>query len=200
LTELNPPSTDYKYQSTPFANQSAMDTAFPFGLYTFLADGTDGANLNYAADDYAQTEPYLTGTDFSSLQGMNPANPFTVHFSTDTPGGAADETSAFIFFTVFDNTLGESVFDGGFLPTSTSSLTIPANTLNFGDDFTYEIDFSDRDTPLGNGGTFSPESGFDLRTDGTFSTQQPASVPEPASVVLAGLGLLALGGLRHRRR
>src|SRR5947209_7649122 len=57
--------TTYLYQLALFPNQAAMDAAFPTGTYTFDAtnpSGTQTATLEYRADAYPQSLPYLTGT------------------------------------------------------------------------------------------------------------------------------------------
>jgi PEP-CTERM motif len=196
LPEANPPSTDYHYQTTTFATQGDMNAAFPTGTYTFDADNSDTATLQYTGDDYAQSLPYLTGTDYSALQGMDPANAFTFTFSPFVTGSNA--ANSYVFFTIYDETLGETVYNGGFMSATTTSVTVPGGTLAFGDTFDYEIDFSNRDIGNGTGGVFSPELGFDTRTDGTFTTEkQPASVPEPATMILAGLGLCAVAAARR---
>src|SRR5258706_12655322 len=70
--------TDYRFQTPSLASKAAMDAAFPFGTYTFhgVSGVTDTASYSYTADDYAQSNPYLTGSDYSSLQGMNPSQAF----------------------------------------------------------------------------------------------------------------------------
>src|SRR5262245_21352586 len=58
-----------------FADQATMDAEFPFGTYSYEAtgaSGTDIATLDYTFDAYPASLPYLTGTDFTALQGMNP--------------------------------------------------------------------------------------------------------------------------------
>ena len=198
LPEFNSPSTDYHYQTTTFATQGDMDASFPTGTYTFDADNTDTASLQYSGDDYAQSLAYLTGNDYSNLQGMDPANSFTFNFSPFVTGSNA--VFSYVFFTIYDETLGETVYNGGFMSSSTTSVTVPGGTLAFGDTFDYEIDFSNRDIQNGTGGEFPPELGFDTRTDGTFSTEkQPASVPEPSTIILGGLGLGALAIARRRK-
>lgn len=199
LPESNPPSTDYHYQTGSFASQADMDAAFPTGTYTFSTNTGDIASLDYTSDDYSQTLPYLTGSDYSNLQDMNPGDAFTFDFSPFVTGGNPLETSSFIFFTIYDYTLGQQVYDAGFLPATTTSVTVPGGTLHYGDSFAYEIDFSDRDTPFGNGGTFPPQIGFETRTDGTF-TAAIQSVPEPGTLILTGIGLMAAAATRRRAR
>jgi hypothetical protein len=185
--------TVYHFQTSVFADQAAMDAAFPFGTYSFATNTPDSASYQYTADDYA-SNPFLTGTDFSSLQGMNPGNPFTFHLSTDTTSA----TDPFIFFTIVDLTKGTVVFNEGFLPPTTSTITLAANSLAFGDSFSYEIDYSNRDFVTSPGATFPAQLGFDTRTDGLFSTQAAAATPEPSTLALFGLGLVAAALIRRR--
>jgi hypothetical protein len=192
--------TDYHYQTSLFATEAAMNTAFPTGTYTFQGVNgptTDTANFLYAADDYSQSTPYLTGNDYSSLQGMNASQAFTFHFSPFVTGSTAN--FSYIFFTIYDETTSTTAFNEGFLAPTTTSVTVPANTLTPGHLYDYEVDYSNRDTVTGTGATFAPQLGFDTRTDGLFST---AAVPEPSSLVLLsfGVGIGTAVMLRRRAR
>jgi hypothetical protein len=196
-------NTFYSFQTGSFATQAAMDAAFPFGTYTYNGingGGTDTTSYSYTADHYATSSPFLTGTDFSSLQGMNTAQAFTVHFSPFNGAVSGPISSSFIFFTVFDFTKNMSVFDAGFLPTNTASVTIPANTLTAGDSFAYELDFSNRFGIDTLNTDFPAQFGFDVRTDGTFTAAAAvAATPEPSTMVLLGGGLLVASLIRRRK-
>jgi PEP-CTERM motif len=189
-------STQYHYQTASLPTQAAMDAAFPFGTYTFGTNTTDTASFAYSSDDYALSRPYLTGTDYSSLQGMNPGNAFAFHLSTYNTGVTASSSN--IFLTIYDYTLGAFVFGAGFLPSTTASVTVPAGTLAYGHFFAYEINYDNRNLLPSPGATFDAQVGFDLRTDGTFRSAQQ-SVPEPATLALLGLGLAALGFSRRKQ-
>jgi hypothetical protein len=192
LTQGSP--TDYHFQTALLPDLATMEAAYPMGTYTFQGvngPNTDTATLDYSTDDYPQSNAYLTGTDYSSLQGMDATQDFTFHFNPDITGSNA--TASFIFFTIYDETAGTVAFSDAFLPASTTSVVLPANTLTSGHLYDYELDYSNRDILSNPGDADSgPQLGFDTRTDGLFAT----AAPEPASaamLVIAGFaGLLLL--------
>lgn len=195
--------TTFHYQTGSYPTQAAMDADFPTGTYTFAANGNAGPNstsFDYTDDRYPTAMPFLEGTDFADLQGMNAASPFTFHISPFGTHSGVD--SAFIFLTIFDTTANAFVYDAGFLPITTTSVTLPANTLEPGHSFLYEVDFSDRELTPSPGAQFDAQIGFDVRTSGRFnSAAAAAAVPEPGVAPLAGAAVLALcvGGLLRRR-
>ena len=163
-----------------------MDASYPFGTYTLTATNTgastsQSANILYTTDAYTANIPALTAATFAALQGMNPSLPFTFNFNSFTPNPGASFGSTFltIFGTSFDTNL----------PNSATSAVLAANTLAPNTTYTFELDFSDRVTGTSNG--VPTTLGFDVRTDGTFTTG--AAVPEPGSLTLAAFGILTLG-------
>jgi hypothetical protein len=196
LTLTSP--TTLLFQTPTLASQAAMDAAFPFGTYQFDATGgTMGpatATIGYTADFYPQSLPFLDGTNFSDLQGMNAAAPFAFDFSPFITGGGVSES--FIFFTLFDVNTSSFVFNSGFLPASTTGLVLPANTLQAGHAYSYELDFSNRLLVPDPGAVFLGQLGFDSRTTGRFST---TAVPEPG-IAIIGLGLVVSSAAILRRR
>jgi PEP-CTERM motif len=189
---LSPNGTEFIYQ-TPFLPTSvAMDAQYPFGTYTFQANGAvnETANIIYTTDAYTADIPALSAATFAALQGMNPANSFTFNFNSFTPNPSA--SVGLTFLTVFGTPFSASY------PNSTTSVVMGANTLLPNTTYTYELDFSDRISGSDSG--VPTTVGFDVRTDGTFTTAAiSTATPEPGSLTLAALGaaLLALG-MRRR--
>jgi hypothetical protein len=201
---LDPVPTDatrYDYDSGFFSSQAQMDIAFPKGAYSLTANNTTNGDaattmFDYLADAYAQSQPYLTGTDYSDLQGMNPAIAFDFHFSPFIEDASATESG--LFFTIFDVTTGDVVFGNMFLPVTTTGVTLPANTLMPNHDYVYDLVFSDRWRVTSNGADFPALLAFDTRADGGFTT---GTIPEPAGLAMlgaVGVALLARGGRRTR--
>jgi hypothetical protein len=184
-------ATHFLYQTGFYPTQAAMDTEFPTGIYTIAgrsASGSDATSFDYSTDAYPLTLPYLTGANYTELQRIDVGAPFTFQFSPFTPNPSANE--AFLFFTIFDYTANAIVFDAGFQPSTTTGLTLPANTLLPGRQYAYELIFSDRVFVPSPGAAFDAQIGFDLRTTGVFATP---SVPEPSSLLMVVIGLLACG-------
>ena len=199
---LGPDSpTNLVFASGLYPSLAAMNSDFPTGAYTYTGDGgaqgMASATLDYTADAYPSAQPYLTGSDYSTLQGVNAASPITAHFSPFA--GDPSVNDQFQFFTIFDPASNTFVYDAGFLPQSATSVTIAANTLQAGHNYIYELIDSNRVLTTGTGGQFAPQLGFDLRTSGAFFTA--AAVPEPGSIALfASMGAVGAGFLRRRKQ
>ena len=188
----------YFFSSGTFPNQTAMDASYPTGIYQFNASGTTGSDstsTNYLINDYPGSVPYLTGSDFTNLQGMNASTSFNFHFSPFVTGSQA--TDSFLFFTLFDNTTSTLVYDAGFQPATTTGLTLAANTLNASHSYSYELIYSNRDSVPSPGANFKAVLGFDRRTTGQFSTAATTS-PEPSTLALLTLGSLGIVACRRK--
>jgi hypothetical protein len=119
---------------------------------------------------------------------MNPAAPFTVSFNSFTADAKASE--GFTFFTIHDPVTNAIVFDAGFLAPSTASVIIPANTLAPNKLYDFELDFSNRLNGFDQANGVFTEQGFDVRTDGSFTTGP--IVPEPTGLALVVTGLIGI--------
>ena len=187
-------STDFNYNSAQYATLTALHNDFPFGTYTITTVPTETSAISYTSDNFTTTIPYLT--NLNSLSASNPTQPFTVDFNSFTK--LPDASEGFTFFSIYDLTTSTPVLNDGFLDPSTVSALIPANTLVAGNQYAFELDFSNRfDFGLDpNNLTFST-LGFDVRTDGTF-TLSPG-VPEPSTWVMMLIGFAGLGFAGYSR-
>jgi hypothetical protein len=190
-------TTEFNYGSSLYSTLASLQADFPFGTYTIAATGPAGTStttIDYKADDFDSAVPYLT--DFSSLAGLNPLHSFTVDFNSFTPNPSVSE--GFTFFTVYNFNTGVPVYSQGFLSPSATSVEIPGDVLSPGTKYSFELDFSDRlnGTYDHIGNSFSVQ-GFDLRTDGSFTTG--ASAPEPSTWVMMLLGFAGLSFAGYRR-
>lgn len=175
-----------------FATQADMDAAYPFGTYTFTAGPTtETAAFNYLVDAYTSDIPALDASTFAALQGMNPSQPFTFNFNSFTPNPNASVGETFL--TIFGTSFGS-----GYSP-STTSATMSANTLAFNTTYNWELDFSDRISGTDPSSGVPTLIGFDVRTDGSFTTAA-APTPEPSSTLPFALMFLGAAVTRLRRR
>jgi hypothetical protein len=175
------------------SNLAALNADFPFGNYVTTAtnsvtSASQTSSINYTTDAFSSTVPALTAPSFAAAQGMNPRVANTLNLTAFVPNGAANETD--VFFSIFDG-MGNTVFNLGFLPATTTSVTIPANTLAANAAYSYQVIFSDRINNTSADGVFQV-LGFDLDTNGTLVT-----TPEPASLAAGATGLIML--MRRRR-
>ena len=195
-TALGPVGQELRYNSG-IVNQTTYQTDYPDGNYNFhLTNSSPAAteNATVTVDSVTATPPptsipTLTAASFNALQGMDPTQPFTMHWNNFT--GANPNALIFLFIT---NSTGASVFFDGPQPNVTQD-TIPANTLQLGQQYGFKLFFSNTTVgPLVSSDGVQGEVLQDNRTSGTFTT-----VPEPSSAALWLLGLGATG-LRRKRR
>jgi hypothetical protein len=185
------------FEPATFPTLAALNTAFPFGTYTF--DATNSVTLAHQTDsiDYtvaaaALSVPTLTALSFNALQGLNASSGLAVDFNSFLTNSNANE--GLLFVTISD--AGGSVFSESFSDLTTTSFDLPGGTLSPGTDYTLDINFSERIT--GNDGAVPTTMYFDTHTLTDFST---SAVPEPAAwaLMLIGFGTVGLA-LRSRRR
>jgi hypothetical protein len=182
--------------SHQFATNAQLDAAFPTGTYTLTGAGGSSpasATITYAQSAYPVTVPFLTGTTYSSLQGLDSSQPITLTWDAFVPSSLA--TSSSLFLTI--NGTSGTVFNQ-FLPTSATSVTLAANTFSPGAHYTFQLGWFSDVTSTNTAGTFL-DNRFAYATTGAFTA---AAVPEPSTLVLelnAGL-MISLGVWRTTRR
>lgn len=195
LTKDTPTLWNY---STSFGDKPSLDDAFPLGTYLYEAtnsSGTDTIAFDTGPEAYAFSSPYLTGSDFTNLQGMDATQAFQFHFSTFVPNPSNPVTvNSDIYFYIYDLTTQTVVADFATNDLSTTGYLLAANTLQAGHDYWYGLSFNSWSS-ASTGGT-ALYSTFSTRVVGNFST---AAVPEPASALLLAMGLTA-GCTAYRMR
>jgi hypothetical protein len=191
--------TSFGFGSSIFATLADLHTTYPFGSYTITGNGgtagPEAETFSYPADAFTTDIPALDPGTFTGLQGLNPKNAFTIGFDSFTPDPSANQE--FTFLTIFNG--GTPVFSETFLPNSTTSVVLPANTLLANTSYTFELDFSDRIRSFDANTGVTIDQGFEVRTEGGFMTGSGVStVPEPASLALFGTAAGLLAFLRRR--
>jgi hypothetical protein len=201
-------SGEFNFNSAYASSAATLQSQYPLGTYAVTA--TNGststtATINYAANYFTSATPYIS--NYSSLAGLNPTQAITVNYNgfSPNPGLAqaatapGSSTNAFIFLTIYNASTGQAVFSDEFQPSTDTSAIISANTLSADTAYTYELDYSDRlnipDAASGN----STTQGFDVRTDGAFTTGISA-VPEPSTWAMMMLGFCGVGFIAYRRK
>jgi hypothetical protein len=185
---LGPSGAELRYNSG-IVDQTTFQTNYPDGIYNFhLTDSANAAHTENASVDSSIAPvptaiPALSAASFNGLQGMNPAQPFTVNFNAFTGANA----NALIFFAITDAGGSTILFDG--LQPNVTQDTIAANTLQLGQQYNFFLFFSNAAITAANNGEVLQEN----RTNGSFAT-----APEPSSAALCMLGI-AVFALRRTR-
>jgi hypothetical protein len=201
LTLTPAPGNNCNYVAS-FPSQAAMNAAFPLGNpYTFQISGgtlgTQSASLNTPGAALYSAIPFLTGSTYSQLQGLNAALSDTIGINGFVP--VAGTTDSFSFLTITRQSDNAVVFQQSFLSPATTSIIVPANTLAAGTAYNIDLDYSSRiTTPNAGFGTGTSLIAFEQRTEIGFTTA-PA-VSEPSSLALTGVGIPAAVLVLRRRR
>jgi hypothetical protein len=182
------------YNSDYFETETDMDAVFPGGLYTFSInvfstnDVVSSGDLTLPTNElYSSSIPAFTGDTWTNLQSLDPGQPLTLNWNNFTPHSSI--TSAFVFVRILDVAANNFVFAENLLPPGTTSINLPASTLDFGVNYRIELVFSDRvDVQhAGFGGEAEATAGFDNLTY-TYFTAIPLILniaPAGTNVVLS---------------
>jgi hypothetical protein len=165
-----------------YSTRAELEAAFPDGtdyIYT-ISGGTLG--IQAAALDpfrpvrrFVDDVPFLTGTTYSQLQGLDPSQPFTVTFN-GTSFAPIPEVFNSKSFSISPASGGASIFNVSLDPSDTSTL-LPANILAPNTPYNFSLGYT-RSTFVPNAG-FGGASSFTsslTTTTGSFIT---GSLPDP---------------------
>ena len=179
------------------ASMAALNTAYPFGTYSFnvtnsVTSASQSAALDYTVVADALSVPALTAASFNQLQGLNAGAGFSFDFNTFVQNPNANLN--FLFLTVTD-TGGNVLFSANPDP-STTSIFMPGGTLAAGQTYNFDLLFDSR--IAGTDGDVATTIFFDSHTLGAFATA--AGVPEPSTWAMLIFGLASLGVALRKRR
>jgi uncharacterized repeat protein (TIGR03803 family) len=162
----------FDYNSDYFYTKTAMDDAFPDGVYLLSINQNNVYSQQTLPVNelYSTSIPAFSPVTWTNLQLLDPGRDITLHWNNFTPSPGV--TSAFVFIRILDSSFNY-VFLDSFLPSGTTSDVIPAHTLNFGGAYRLEVLFSDRYDALhaGFGGEAELTSGFENLTYAYFTAR-----------------------------
>ena len=191
------PVGDFFQTSLPFPSQAAMDTAFPFGAYTFTLSNsgtlaTATGTLDYAADNYPSVAPIATPATFATLSHLGASPLLQLEFNTFDPSPGAESFAGFFVVNSADEWVGLGIcgLNGGQCSASLA--------LTPGESYTWEVDFGESlETVLPDGDTTTLD--FVYETSGTGIA---AGAPEASTwvMLLAGFAGLGLSSWRFSRK
>lgn len=186
------------YTDFGFSNLAALNAKYPLGsLYTFTGTPSSGPNQiltkTYDANHQPLSSPggpvavpLLTAASYASLQGLDVALADTIAFNAPIFGDASG-VSTELEFAIIDLATLHAFFETGFLPPTTTSLLLPANTLTANTQYTFALGYHG----------IKNDVEFENYMFSEFTTAA-ASVPEPSTLAL--LAAAAIGVLLPRRR
>ena len=181
---------DFSYQTGLFTDDTLFHNSFSPGSYDFVGNATTQASISYTQDLYDTMVPTLTAASFNRLQNLDPTFSPTINFNL--PGTATEFTT----FSILDSS-GNVAYTTGPLPNTIRTIVLPANILLPGSQYMFDLDFSNQMMATSMG--VSTIQGFDVRTNGDFSTAAGSAIPEPTVLTLLAIGAVIIG-LRRRSR
>ena len=181
---------DFSYQTGLFTDDTLFNNSFPTGSYDFQGDLVTQASISYTQALYDTMVPTLTAASFNRLQNLDPTFSPTINFNL--PGTATEFTT----FSILDSS-GNVAYTTGPLPNPIRTIVLPANILLPGSQYMFDLDFSNQMMATSMG--VSTIQGFDVRTNGDFSTAAGSAIPEPTVLTLLAIGAVIIG-LRRRSR
>ena len=176
-----------------FPTKSMLTDAFPPGIYTTtvtnsVSKASQTVTSRYAQDAFPQTVPAFTPATYKDLLGLDASQPFTFQFNRFVTGSVANES--YVFLRVANSATGQTAFAANFLPAGTTSIVMPAGSLQANTGYNIELDFSNRVSNVGP--SLRIDQGFDLGTSATLYTATlPGDADLDGKVGFADLVILA---------
>ncbi|QYM79559.1 immunoglobulin domain-containing protein [Horticoccus luteus] len=132
-----------------FANQAALDAAYPNGIYTITGTGIPTLSFNLTGNLYPTATPQITNGTWSNggLLVINPNTSTTLNlsnFSTYATAGVAGHMSLSLGGNNVDlsqDILTQAAFDIDVSATPFTSVTVPAGSLTEGRIYNLQLDF-----------------------------------------------------------
>ena len=171
----------FNFGSPYFSNKTDFDMTYGSGEYDFYVDHTNmvdhttytdsGLVIVPDEDIYTTNIAAFTTNCWTAMQQVDPTRCFTLEWNPFTP--STNTTSYFTFVNVQDAD-GNTPFAANYLTPDTATTNIPACTLLYGETYTVNVFFSDRqDTQNAGFGDALGTVGFDHLTYTTLVTIPP---------------------------
>lgn len=207
-----PGGTNYNMTSTPvssgsevifqtnyYADEAALLAAFPSGVYNFaINDGGlhsgESATIDVGDKVFADTAPLLTNGSFDALTHADGSQTTNISWNPWAPASSGPNT-AITFFSIYDFTSSSYVVSNSGDASSYVGETLLPGELTAGHQYEFDLYYSSR-VEIGGAGFENSTStdGADLHMTGLFT-----ATPEPASMAVLGIGIVALLKKRAKR-
>jgi hypothetical protein len=188
-------STTFNRQSSLINSLTALHNSYPFGTYTITAknsitQATQSASINYTSDPF----PNIPSVPLASLNKLLNFNPLLENTISFNPYNAPQGDESYVFVDIIDVAANKSAHGANFLPTSTSTVTIPANTLasntSYRVSFTFSLQYHDTSNGIPTHNVSQTQTYINFKT---------LRVPEPATLGSVLLGAAVLLLKRHSK-
>ena len=168
------------YSSDTYADQAAMDLAYPSTTYTFTADrgaGPESADVVLPVNLFSPEVPYMTGDSYARLQSYDVSQPFDLTINGFTPVAGANNVQS----NVLIEPVGPGdVFSIGIGPGETL-VQIPAGTFLPSTSYSIIVDYAcSVITPNAGFGAATSYATFSRDTHAMFTTLPVCPVPSIA--------------------
>lgn len=192
-------ATNPYYASTTFyyPSAAAMQQALPNGTYQEAITTVNYGLINYTPTFTAGLRPTVVPviTNFAALLAVDPTQDFTININPFTSDGYGQ--SGYFFISVLNG--GPTVYNGTLADLFAGSFFLPANTLQAGASYGFQLQFTNYQSSSASDGS-SINNIYNRIDLGTFQVNAASpGIPEPSAwmLLIAGFGVF---GVSLRRR